>query len=102
MYQLDYHVAEGVNKIEFNLCGPTAHPCSDLREDYANMVNYNNTCNHLSKVVEEGEQKPGVMSLISDRNPSLGIIMSYEGGNQCNATSKYSLEVQINCNPNLD
>lgn len=27
--------------------------------------------------------------------------MSYEGGNMCNETSKYSLQVQINCNANL-
>lgn len=28
--------------------------------------------------------------------------MTYEGGNMCNETSHYSLQVQINCNPNLD
>jgi len=27
--------------------------------------------------------------------------MSYEGGNKCNETAKFSLQVQINCNPNL-
>lgn len=88
--------------MEFNLCEETAARCPDLWPDYANLINGNNTCNHLSRVVIDGEQKPGVMSLISDANPGLGVIMSYEGGNMCNETSAFSLSVQINCNPNLD
>lgn len=70
--------------------------------DHANIINANTTCNHLSKVVMDGEQKPGTLSLISEKNPGLGVIMSYEGGNMCNDTSHFSLVVQINCNPNLD
>lgn len=70
--------------------------------DHANIVNSVGTCNHLSKVEMDGEDKPGTLSLISQTNPGLGVIMNYEGGNMCNETSHYSLVVQINCNPNLE
>ena len=80
----------------------TVRKCPDVMDDCANMINANNTCNHLSKVVIPGEQKPGALSLISESNPGLGVLMSYEGGNMCNDTSHFSLVVQINCNPNLD
>ena len=70
--------------------------------DHANIVNSVGTCNHLSRVVQDGEEKPGTLSLISENNPTLGVLMTYEGGNMCNETSAFSLVVQINCNPNLD
>lgn len=76
--------------------------CPDQKADHANIINSVETCNHLSKMVEDGEQKPGTLSLISLTQPNLGVVMSYEGGNMCNETSKYSLQVQLNCNPNLE
>ena len=45
--------------------------------------------------------RPGALSLISEDNPELGLLMTYEGGNMCNETDHYQLVVQINCNPNL-
>jgi len=47
----------------------------------------------LSKVQKENEPKPGDLSLISEANPQLGVIMSFEGGNMCDATTQFSLEV---------
>ena len=102
MYSLEYQEANGTSTIEFNLCEETARRCPDLMADHANIVNSNNTCNHLSRVYVDGEQKPGTLSLISEQNPRLGVVMNYEGGNMCNETSRFSLTVQINCNPNLD
>ena len=61
--------------------------------DHANIVNAVGTCNHLSRIEEKGEQKPGTLSLISQDNPKLGVVMNYEGGNMCNETSHYSLQV---------
>jgi len=61
--------------------------------DHANMVNAAGTCSHLSKVQKENEPKPGDLSLISEANPQLGVIMSFEGGNMCDATTQFSLEV---------
>jgi len=57
------------------------------------MVNAAGTCNHLSKVVMEKEPKPGSLSLISEQNPQLGVVMSFEGGNMCTETEHYSLQV---------
>ena len=65
--------------------------CPDQKADHANIVNSVGTCNHLSKMIEDGEAKPGTLSLISNTQPALGVLMSYEGGNMCNETSKYSL-----------
>ncbi len=103
MYELEFPDEKGTSNIEFNLCEQTANRCPDLMIDHAHIVNSVGTCNHLSRVdLEDGAMKPGTLSLISEENPALGVVMLYEGGNMCNETSKYSLEVQINCNPNLD
>ena len=102
MYEVEFQDANGTSSIQFNLCAETARRCPDLMVDFANVVNSVGTCNHLSRVIREGEQKPGRMSLISEKDPTLGVVMNYEGGNMCNATSKYSLQVQVNCNPNIE
>ena len=102
MYTVDFQDTTGTSTIEFNLCEETVRRCPDLMPDHANIINGVGTCNHLSRVVQDGEQKPGTMSLISESNPGLGVVMNYEGGNMCSETSAYSLQVQINCNPNLE
>jgi hypothetical protein len=102
MYTLDFQDETGTSTIEFNLCEETARRCPDMVGDHANIINSVGTCNHLSRVIMEGEQKPGTLSLISETNPGLGVVMNYEGGNMCNETSHFSLQVQINCNANLD
>ena len=102
MYKVDFQDTTGTSTIEFNLCEETVRRCPDLMPDHANIINGVGTCNHLSKVVQDGEQKPGTLSLISENNPGLGVVMNYEGGNMCSDTSHYSLQVQINCNPNLE
>ena len=102
MYTVDFADTTGTSTIEFNLCEETVRRCPDLMPDHANIINGVGTCNHLSKVVQDGEQKPGTMSLISESNPGLGVVMNYEGGNMCNEESHFSLQVQINCNPNLE
>ena len=70
--------------------------------DSANIVNSFGTCNHLSRIYKDGEQKPGKMGLISEKNPGLGVLINYEGGNMCNETTHFSLQVQINCNANIE
>ena len=76
--------------------------CPDLKNDYANIINANQTCNHLSRVLEKGTKLPGELKLISEQMPELGVIMMYKGGNMCNETHHFQLEVQINCNPNIE
>ena len=102
MYELEFQDINGTSTIQFNICEETVRRCPDLMPDHANIINSVGTCNHLSKVEMDGEDKPGTLSLISENNPGLGVIMSYEGGNMCNDESHFSLIVQINCNPNLD
>lgn len=75
-YTVEYETENGTNSIEFNLCGPAARQCPDLKDDYANFINANNTCNHLSRIVGEGE-RPGTVKLISEVNPELGLKMVY-------------------------
>ena len=55
MYSLEYQEANGTSTIEFNLCEETARRCPDLMADHANIINSNNTCNHLSRVYMDGE-----------------------------------------------
>ena len=52
-------------------------------------------------MLKDNEQKPGALSLISENNPALGVVMKYDDGNTCTETEKYSLTVQINCNPHI-
>ena len=110
IYEVEYEDEVGLTTIQFNICEETVRRCKDLMTDHANIVKTANSddpekalseCNHLSKVDYDGE-KPGTLSLISEKAPTLGVMLNYEGGNMCNSTSRYSLEIQINCNPNLD
>ena len=55
MYALEYQEVNGTSTIEFNLCEETARRCPDLMADHANIINSNNTCNHLSRVYMDGE-----------------------------------------------
>ena len=43
----------GTNTIEFNLCEQTSRTCNDEHPDYANLINANNTCYHMSQVVDD-------------------------------------------------
>jgi len=53
-------------------------------------------------VLQDGIPKPGQMKLISEESPELGVNMLYEGGNLCNENDQFQLQVQINCNPNIE
>jgi hypothetical protein len=53
------------------------------------------TCNHASS---QSLSDVGVF-LIDEERPDLGLKLKYRGGNQCNATSEYIFELQLNCDP---
>ena len=40
------------------------------------------------------------VNLIDVNKPELGLRLNFTGGNMCNATHKYSLIVQLNCEEN--
>ena len=65
MYELDFQDVNGTSTIQFNICGETVRRCPDLLADSANIKNSVGTCNHLSRIFMDGEQKPGTLSLIS-------------------------------------
>jgi hypothetical protein len=102
-YNVKYSTEDGENTIQFNLCEPTVRKCPDMMGDFANIINANNTCNHLSHILDDDETTvPFDLSLIEESHPDLGLIMRYTGGNKCNETANYQLVIQINCNPNID
>lgn len=72
--------------IDFNLCEYTFRSCPDEVKDFVNIVNENNTCNHMSSDSLHDVN----VSLIDTNKPDLGLRLLYEG-NTCNATHKYSL-----------
>jgi|LauGreDrversion4_2_1035121.scaffolds.fasta_scaffold327901_1 hypothetical protein len=75
--------------IDFNICAHTFRTCPDGGADFANLVNMNNTCLHLSNAVLADT---GV-ELISSSEPDLGLILTYKGASMCNATAPYSFQV---------
>lgn len=88
-----YNNGQGNVTINFNICDYTIRNCPDGYADYANEVNQNNTCVHLSSA---SISDIGV-SLIDPDEPDLGLVLTFKGGNQCNATSDYQLVLQLNC-----
>jgi len=47
-YEVTYKSGTGESSIDFNICGNNFRKCPDNVNDFANSVNENNTCNHLS------------------------------------------------------
>jgi hypothetical protein len=93
MYHIEYQDVKGISVVEFNLCEKNTRLCPDGMSDFANVVNSVGTCNHLSRMIKDYEQKPGALSLISENNPALGVIMKYDEGNKCTETEKYSMTI---------
>lgn len=61
-------------------------------DDYANIINANNTCNHLSQTIKKGHTSvPFDLRLIDKKQPENGLIVEYMGGNKCNETANFQL-----------
>jgi hypothetical protein len=88
-----YNNGKGNISIDFNICDKTSRKCPDNGQDFANVVNENNTCNHLSS----GSLTDVVVSMIDENKPDLGLKLLYSGGNMCNETNKFGLLLQLNC-----
>lgn len=70
----------------FNICEYTQHKCSDAKtSDFANSVNNNQTCNHLSGT-DKTEQKA---KLLNNDYPEYGVNLKMIHGNACNAKKNY-------------
>jgi hypothetical protein len=95
-YIVQYNNGKGNISIAFNICEYAQRTCPDVVADYANIINENNTCNHISS---KSLSEVGVNFIDSSR-PDLGLKLNFTGGNMCNKTDKYVLEVQLNCDLN--
>lgn len=99
MYEVIYNDNDGYNSISFNLCDKNARQCSDRAYDYANIINTNNTCSHMTPILNKKEKnKPGSYSMVNEKYPTEGIQLTYTGGNKCAQNDTYSLLVTLNCN----
>jgi len=78
----------------FNVCEYTTHRCSDVKTlDYANSVNNNQTCEHLS-----GSGATDLKaSLQNENHPEYGVNLQMTHGNACTEKKNYGLDLQINC-----
>lgn len=86
--------------LNFNICEATNRECSNeesSEDDFAN-IKVNSKCKHLS---DSGLSEVGV-KLINDEDPSRGLILSYTGGDKCNATTDYWLDIVLLCNETVD
>ena len=59
-----------------------------MKIDYANIVDKNNTCNHMSQTGggDEELKYPAVFSLLDPNKPFLGLRLAYTGGDRCTKT----------------
>ena len=64
----------------FNFCKITEHKCQDRNSsDYANSINQNNTCSHLSGAAESDQ-----LVFLQDKNiPEYGVNVRMVNGNSC-------------------
>ena len=92
-YEVSYNDGFGTVTIDFNICAYTTRTCSDSVDDYANEVNENNTCSHMSST----SISDVAVSLIDSDTPDTGIYLEYSGTVLCNTTAYYSLTIQLEC-----
>jgi hypothetical protein len=97
-YSVSYNNGNGDVVIDFNICEFSFNTCPDLVNDFANEVNENGTCHHLSS---DSLSNP-VSTFISEDMPNMGMNLVYTGGDMCNDTSFYTFTMQLNCDEYLD
>ena len=94
---MSYTSGSETDSVHFNICAYTFRECNDQMRDFANKVNSNNTCNHLSSDSVSKAQ----VALADAKKPDKGVTITYHGGNLCNATDKYSLTIELLCDSTL-
>lgn len=99
MYEVKFadEAGDSINSIQWNICAMSARQCPDYENDYANLFNSNNTCNHLSEVLSVNES-PGSFRLLEEGQASKGLFVTYDQGDRCSTSSNYVLTVEIRCN----
>jgi hypothetical protein len=84
-----YNNGKGNVSLSFNICEYAYRTCPDNFADFANFVNENNTCNHMSSQ----SLSDVVVNLIDEDKPDLGLKLLFKGSTKCNDTANYQLEV---------
>lgn len=87
--------------LSFNICEETLNDCSNENgneDDFANIVYASPKggqleCRHMSSP----EISEVTVDLLDDEEPSKGVVLTYDGGDRCNETTDYSLELQMVC-----
>ena len=82
---MQYNNGKGNVTIEFNICDYSYRKCPDNFLDFANVINENNTCNHMSSqyLTDVG------VGLIDEDRPDLGLRLNFSGGNMCDEKNKF-------------
>jgi hypothetical protein len=47
-YEVKFNNGKGEVSVDFNICSFSKRKCPDEMPDFANIINENNTCSHLS------------------------------------------------------
>ena len=67
------NAGKGNVSIHFNLCDFTKRTCPDGFADFANVINENNTCSHMSS----NKLSDVVVALIDVEDPELGLSLTF-------------------------
>ena len=99
-YEVTYTTSDGqTNSLQWNICNVNARRCQDNKQDYANVVNQNQTCTHLTETLDDGT--PGIFEFLNPTDPSVGVRILYEGGDKCQNYISYSLSIDVLCDESL-
>jgi hypothetical protein len=81
--------------LNFNICETTNRKCENQEsneDDFAN-IKVNSKCKHLT----ENDLADIDVNLIDNEDPGQGLKLTYTGGDQCNATHYYTLDLKLIC-----
>jgi hypothetical protein len=89
--------------INFNICEETISGCENgesTEDDFANLEFSTQhgpikekECRHISSA----ELSEVGVDLIEEDEPEEGLVLTFSGGDSCNATDDYTLQVQLEC-----
>lgn len=100
-YKITYSkkVANGTANVtlDFNICAFTFRDCDPTVRDFANIVDENKKCRHMSS---NNLQDVGV-SLIDDSTPEKGLILDYKGTEKCQGNQTYGLQLRLECDNDM-
>jgi hypothetical protein len=70
---VSYNNGKGNVSINFNICEYAQRTCPDGYADFANVINENNTCSHMSSA----SMSEIDVDLIDEEQPELGLVLTF-------------------------